>query len=151
MYAIRSYYAAVSVMQNKTYALTATFTPANASNKAISWSTSNAAVATVDKYGIVTAKATSGSATITATTANGKVATCNVTAIPFTRTAVSGLSIVQVSPVKLEFDVLTPLKAVIAPVNATEQVITWSSADETVAKVNATTGKVRGLKIGGIV
>ncbi len=54
----------------ETSTLTATVTPANASNPAVSWTTSNAAVATVSSSGVVTAVG-AGSATITATTEDG--------------------------------------------------------------------------------
>jgi len=66
-------------------ALTATVAPANATNKAVTWSSSNASVATVSGSGadglngLVTAIAP-GTATITATTVDGnKTATCTVT------------------------------------------------------------------------
>jgi uncharacterized protein YjdB len=69
----------VSVDRNATAALTATIAPADASNKAITWSTSNSAVATVSTGGVVTG-VSAGTATITATTQDGnKTATCNVT------------------------------------------------------------------------
>ena len=58
-------------------ALVVTFTPANATNKTITWSSNSETIATVSK-GKVTGVA-EGTATITATTANGKKATCNVT------------------------------------------------------------------------
>ena len=62
----------------KTSNLRATVYPSNASNKKCTWSSSNTSVATVDKNGKVTAKA-SGTATITVKTSNGKTATCKVT------------------------------------------------------------------------
>ena len=59
--------------------LTATVAPANATNKNVTWSSSNGAVATVDSEGKVTANA-AGTATITVTTEDGnKTATCKVT------------------------------------------------------------------------
>lgn len=63
--------------------LTATVQPDDATNKAVNWSSSNEAVATVDTNGKVTAKA-AGEATITATAADGsgKSATCTVTVKP---------------------------------------------------------------------
>ena len=61
----------------KTLTLTAAVTPDNATDKAVAWTSSNDAVATVDANGVVTAKA-EGTATITAT-AGGKTATCTVT------------------------------------------------------------------------
>ena len=61
-----------------TQTLTATVAPANATNKSVTWTTSNASVATVAN-GVVTAVGV-GSATITATTTNGaKTASCAVT------------------------------------------------------------------------
>ena len=61
-----------------TQTLTATVAPANATNKSVTWTTSNAAVATVAN-GVVTAVGV-GSATITATTTDGaKTASCAVT------------------------------------------------------------------------
>lgn len=61
-----------------TATLTATVLPADATNKAITWSSSNTAVATVDN-GKVTAVA-KGESTITVTTTDGgKTATCKVT------------------------------------------------------------------------
>lgn len=59
--------------------LTATVQPEDATNKAVNWSSSDEAVATVDTNGKVTAKA-AGEATITATAADGSniSATCTV-------------------------------------------------------------------------
>ena len=59
--------------------LTATVQPDNAANKAVTWSSSNTAVATVNAAGQVTA-VSAGTATITVTTADGsKTAICTVT------------------------------------------------------------------------
>ena len=67
-----------SLTAGDTEQLTATISPSNATNKNVTWSTSNNAVATVSN-GLVTAVA-AGSATITVTTVDGsKKATCSVT------------------------------------------------------------------------
>ena len=58
-------------------ALVVTFTPANATNKTITWSSNPTTVATVSDGKVTGIK--EGTATITATTANGKTATCSVT------------------------------------------------------------------------
>ena len=80
---------ATSITLNKTSAqvsiggttqLTATVLPSNATNKTVTWTTSNSSVATVSSNGLVTAKAT-GTATITAKTTDGSnlSAACAIT------------------------------------------------------------------------
>lgn len=62
--------------------LSATVTPEDASNKTVTWSSSNTAVATVSASGLVSAL-TPGEATITATTNSGNLtSTCVVTVTP---------------------------------------------------------------------
>ena len=69
----------IEVMKDKTRTLTPTFTPANATNKNVSWESSNEDIATVDDEGVVTGVAL-GSATITVTTEDGGFkAECEVT------------------------------------------------------------------------
>lgn len=65
----------LSVGQSKT--LTVYFSPSNATNKSVSWSSSNPSVADVQN-GTITAKS-KGSVTITATSSNGKKASAIVT------------------------------------------------------------------------
>lgn len=70
---------AVTLASNETYQLDETVTPVDASNRNVTWSSSDNDVATVDQYGEITAVA-NGTATITATTVDGsKTATCAVT------------------------------------------------------------------------
>ena len=62
-----------------TFQLAAWPQPTNATNKAVTWSSSNTTVATVSSTGVVTAKK-KGTATITVKTADGgKTATCKIT------------------------------------------------------------------------
>ncbi len=69
---------AETVVAGQTITLTATVAPNNATNKAVTWTTSNASVATVSG-GVVTGVA-EGTATITVTTADGsKTATKTIT------------------------------------------------------------------------
>ncbi len=68
-----------SVTVGKTVQLTATITPANALDKAVTWSSSDTNVATVDETGLVTG-VLSGTVTITVTTHDGSYTdTCEVT------------------------------------------------------------------------
>ncbi len=63
--------------RGNTYTLKASIYPSTASNKSITWSSSNTKVAKVDSKGKVTA-VNGGSATITAKASNGLVYKCNV-------------------------------------------------------------------------
>ncbi|QSH92109.1 hypothetical protein C5N99_05725 [Treponema medium] len=69
----------LTLEEEKTEQLTATITPANATNKKVTWSSDKLEVAVVDQKGQVTAKA-EGTAKITVTTEDGsKTAECKVT------------------------------------------------------------------------
>ena len=69
----------LELTEGETAQLTATVLPDNATNKNVTWSTSNASIATVDANGLVTAGG-AGTATITVTTeVGGTTDTCTVT------------------------------------------------------------------------
>ena len=71
----------LSLFTGESETLTATVEPGNATNKAVTWNTSDNTVATVDENGTVTAVG-AGEATITVTTEDGcKTATCQVTVL----------------------------------------------------------------------
>lgn len=129
---------------NDTETLTATVAPANATNKNLSWSSSNTDVATVSN-GVVTAVA-AGSATITVTTEDGsKTATCAVTVNAATRTAVNmtGFSATSTTIVKGN----TTTTSVTNDQAGWDAAYTYSSSDETVATV-ATNGVITAVKKG---
>ncbi len=128
--------------------LTATITPANADNQAVTWSSNNTAVATVNQTGKVTG-VSAGTATITVTTQDGnKTATCTVT-VPDPSAdpvAVTGVSLNKTST-SLTVGATETLTATVAPANATNQAVTWSSNNTAVASVDQN-GKVTGVSAG---
>lgn len=67
----------LTLTEGGTATLSATITPSNATNKNVTWSSSNTAVATVSNGRITAKKA--GTAKIVAMSNNGKTATCTVT------------------------------------------------------------------------
>ena len=103
-----------------------TITPTNATNKTVTWSSSNTSIATVEKNGRVTAKK-EGTATITVKSSNGKTATCKVTVEePVTSIKMNKTTLA------LDNQKTETLKTTITPTNATNKTVTWSSSNEAV-------------------
>ena len=134
----------IRVEKNRQYALDVVFTPENADDKAVTWSSSNTSVATVDETGLVTVKTNSGSATITATSHDGGFkASCAVTAIPVKTT---GIWLSDDSFEILNHETRT-LTAFFAPDDAEYVSVAWSSSDAAIASVD-NSGKVTANKVG---
>ncbi len=124
----------LSLQTGQNATLSATVNPDNATNKTVTWSSSNESVATVNSTGLVTAKA-AGSATITckANDGSGVSATCSITVIvPVTKITLNA------SSASLSIGDTKQLTASITPSNATNKSVTWSSSNESVATVNST-------------
>ena len=119
-----------SLIEDESVTLTATVTPADATDKTVIWSTSDTNVATVDN-GVVTAKS-AGTATITAK-AGDKTATCVVT-VAKKVIAVSGITLSQTTAALTEGETVT-LTATVTPADATDKTVTWSTSDAAVATV----------------
>lgn len=114
-----------------TEVLTATARPENATEKAVSWKSSNESVAEVTN-GVVLAKS-KGTATITATI-GGKSATCKVTVTGDVFVDVTEITLNK-NDLELELDATFLLIATVLPENATNNEVIWSSSDEGVASV----------------
>lgn len=123
---------AISLEEGENFTLEATVAPADATNPAVLWTSGDDDVATVDG-GVVTAVAP-GTATITVVTVDGGLtASCEVTVTPAT-VAVTGVSLDQ-STLELEPGGTATLVATVAPENATDKSVSWSSSDDAVATV----------------
>ena len=135
--------AELTLEKGSTGTLKATVAPQNATNNTVTWSSSNPEFATVAN-GTVTA-VSAGTATITVTTADGNhKATCTVTVIPKT-VQVSGIQVQGSASVYVGGS--TKLTATVTPTNATNQKVTWSSNNESVATVG-TGGTVTAVSAG---
>jgi len=118
-----------TIIKGQTLTLTATVMPEAAENKNVTWTSSNEAAATVAD-GVVTAVA-SGEATITVTTENGEfTATCAVTVI----TPVTGIELDKTELTIMAGETAT-LTATIAPEDADNAAVVWTSSKEAVATV----------------
>ena len=124
-------------------ALTATISPDNATNKNVTWTSSDPNVATVDENGNVTAIAV-GTATITVKTEDGnKTDECAVTV----KAHVASVSLDKTTLEVFVGDDPVALEATVAPDNASNKNVTWKSSDESVATVDAD-GKVSAVAAG---
>ena len=124
--------------------LKATVAPDNATDKTVTWSIDKTSVATVDATGKVTAVA-EGTATITAK-AGDKTATCKVT-VKANVVAVTSVKLDKTELALTVGDAAVQLKATVAPDNATDKTVTWTSDKPAVATVDAT-GKVTAVAEG---
>ena len=130
-----------------TVTLTATVAPANATDKSVTWSTSDAAVATVNANGVVTTKK-AGKVTITATS-NGDQTKFGSIEITVSAATVPVTSVTVAGDAAMTVDGEQTLTATVAPANATDKTVTWKSSDATVATVDAN-GKVVAKKAGEV-
>lgn len=127
----------------------ATIVPANATNKTVSWKTSNAGILAVDSNGKITAKSV-GTAKITATAADGSKKTAAIS-IKVVR------PIIKVSSISVKVEsgysstILdngnTSLIAVVSPSNASNTAVKWTSSSSSIASVDSN-GYVTGKKAG---
>lgn len=117
----------------ETVQLSATVSPDNATNKELTWTSSNNDVATVNENGLVTAKAL-GNATITATAADGSgvTASCAITVSPVLATSI----ILNETEKKMNAGETLQLVATIQPDETTDKGVIWTSSNTSVATVS---------------
>ena len=129
--------AALAIYVGESKAVTATVKPDDATNKELTWTSSDETVATVDATGKVTGKKI-GTATITATAQDGSgvSGSCTVTVL-------SAVKTVTVTPANLTLgkNKSYTLTATVDAQPGTDTGVTWTSSDTTIATVDAT-GKV---------
>ena len=138
----------LSLKSGASVQLTATVNPSNATDKTISWTSSNSSVAKVSDGKVTAVKA--GTATITAT-AGGKTASVVVTVadnpVPVSSVSISGDG-VKDGKLKLESGASAQLTATVSPSNATDRKVSWTSSDSSVANVMGTGVVTAGSKAG---
>ena len=128
----------LSMQVGETETITATVSPDNATDKSVTWGSSDVSIATVSD-GIITAKK-SGEAIISAKSGSC-IAKCKVTII------VSAESItLDKTILSLAVGEAATLIATVKPDDATDKNVSWTSSDESIAKVD--NGKVTAVKSG---
>lgn len=125
----------LSIEEGKTAELTATISPANASDQQFSWDVKDTEIASVYGYTSETKTVTAlkeGQTQITVTV-DGQTASCTVTVTPRTISVESiTLNKPQLSLVKGATETLT---ATVLPTTATDKTVIWESSDTAVATV----------------
>ncbi|MCM1440966.1 MAG: Ig domain-containing protein [Roseburia sp.] len=124
--------------------LTATVLPSNATDKSVTWKSSDSSVAKVENGKVTALKA--GTATITAI-AGDKSAACAVT-VKAKTVAVTDVTLNKTT-LTLGVDDEETLIATVLPSNATDKTVSWGSLDTSVASVSSS-GKVTAIKIGTV-
>ncbi len=111
-----------------------TFTPEDATLQAVSYSSDNEKIATVDEKGLVTAHA-KGQTAIRVMTMDGtkRVSYVNIQVVQLPE----AVTIEETAPLILNVGDTHGLKAVITPDSASDKKVLWTSSDESVAQVNA--------------
>ena len=130
---------------NEAAVLVATVEPNNATEQEVIWSSSDPTIATVDANGNVLALML-GNVVITATTLDGEHTAETTVVIIENIINVTGISVEPISVILDEGDQLQ-LNATIEPANATNQSVSWTSDDWSIASVNSD-GEITGLKAG---
>ena len=134
------------IVAGQTAEFTVSYTPENTTEKQVTWSSSDAAVATVDEYGVVSGIA-EGDATITATSAVDPNVKAEYTIKVLSSESVVYVHTITLTPAATELlltqnqsktvKVTASLKAENEEEKPTISTLEWSSSDETVATVSA--------------
>ena len=114
------------------YTLIPTVLPANATDRQVKWSSSNEKTVTVSDRGVIQAIA-EGTSTIKAE-AGGKSATCAVT-VEKTIVAVTEVTLDRTS-LTLKVNEAFTLSATVAPENATDKAVKWTTSNSGVVRVS---------------
>ena len=124
----------LSLQEGDTGNLAATIAPSTATDKTVTYSSSDKEVATVTNAGKVTA-VKAGNADITVTTKDGnKTAKCTLT-VTAKQIPVTGVTLDK-STLSLEVGATETLNATIAPSNASYKAVRFTSSDEAIATVD---------------
>ncbi|MDE7299210.1 MAG: Ig-like domain-containing protein, partial [Lachnospiraceae bacterium] len=132
----------LNMYAGETYRMTYVLSPDDATNKNVTWMSTNPAIATVDARGLISAKSVGQTAIILKTADGGYMSTCLVN--------VSKVA----TAVKLDINTLTlnvgdyySFETTITPADSTETTLVWETSDKSVAIIS-NKGKVTAKKAG---
>ena len=129
-----------------TSTLTAAVTPDNASNKKVTWSSKDPAIASVSDAGVVKGESVGTTKIIATTVDGGKTAECTVTVKAAAPNPVTAISLANQT---VQVGSSASITITYTPSNANEgKQCTWTSSDNSIATVN--NGTVTGVKAGTV-
>ncbi len=134
----------ISLRVSGTHRLSCTVLPEEAEDKALTWSSSNPGIASVDGDGNVTGMA-AGDAVISASSGNRLTASCIVHVKVFVESLTLSAKTLKLSPGETY-----KLGCIVSPVSATDKTLAWSSSDTSVASVDSS-GLVSAVSSGSAV
>lgn len=130
----------ISVLEGQSFTLKATVKPDDASDKTVTWSSSDESIATV--YGGKVTGVKAGTATVTAT-AGDKSVNCQVQVTPYIAVESVTLDYTELS---LPLGASETLTATVLPDNATDRSIQWTSSDSRIVSVR--NGHISAVAVG---
>ena len=137
--------ASASMVKGESLALKATVKPADATDRTVTWSSSDTGVATVVD-GTIKAVGT-GSATITVRTADGGYTdTCSITVTGSSAVPVSGVSLDR-TYLEIRAGGVYKLKASVSPSDASDRSVSWTSSNPSAATIDQD-GNVKAVSAG---
>ena len=138
----------VTLVKGETFTIPVVFTPENADNKTLTWTSNNESAVTVDNTGKLTA-VNAGTATITARMADNSLAK----ELKFTVTVTDAKNVIrimtadsdktQVEIKDLDVSINDPVDIEAVVGGTTTGTVTWDSTDKTVATVTPKTGNTK--------
>ena len=137
-----------TVFVSLTIQMTADVQPADATDKSVVWSVSNASVATIDAYTGVLTGVASGSVDVTATAKDGSAVTGTKTIKIFSYTAVSSVAISSPDSI-LSMGNSMQLTAVVKPDNASIKEVAWKVSNSLIAGIDQN-GLLTGINPGKV-
>jgi hypothetical protein len=135
-----------TLIVGNTRQLTATVRPSAASNKAVTWASSDTGIVSVSASGLVTAMA-AGNATVTVTTTDGGFIASSTIAVTAAPPVLPRSIRLNRTSLTIPIGQTSTLVPTFTPSNTTNKSVTWSSTSSSIASVSSS-GVVTGLRRG---